>query len=325
MRKITIPDTDREVSILCLGVAEHGTRISESESFALLDQFVEGGGNFFDTAHIYAAWVEGGWGAPERVLGKWIASRGNRESVVVATKGAHPHLTSMHVPRISRQDILQDLDESLERLQLDQVDLYWLHRDAPSHPIADIVETLQIAISSKKIRYFGVSNWSTARIMELRNYLQAQNLNGFFGSQVGWSLAVRNSNTEGDTTIRFMDTEMECFHRETGIFVAGYSSQANGFFGGAYGRNIPNPTPRSARGVMHSYYSEQNFGRLERAELLAERYGVTPNSIALAYLTSQPFAACAIASCPTPAYLSRTLEAGDLCLSLADLDYLAQD
>ncbi len=325
MRKIIIPNTDIEVSVLCLGVADHGTRISEEDSFQRLDQFVAGGGNFFDTAHIYAAWVPGGGGVPERVLGKWIASRGNREQVVVATKGAHPHLDSMYVSRITRAEILQDLDESLERLKLDQVDLYWLHRDDPSHPIADIVETLQTAISTKKIRFFGVSNWSTARIKELVAYLEAQNLSGFFGSQVGWSMAVRNTDVGGDTTIRFMDTEMEAFHRESGVFVAGYSSQANGFFAGAYGRNILQPTPPSAKVVVRSYYSERNFGRLERAQELAKRYNTDTNSIALAYLTSQPFPACAIASCPTEAYLQTTLEAGDVLLSSADLIYLTQD
>lgn len=325
MRKITIPKTDLEVSVLCLGVAEHGTRISEEDSFARLDQFFAGGGNFFDTAHIYAAWVPGGGGVPERLLGRWIASRRNREQIVVATKGGHPHLESMQVSRLSRKDILQDLEESLERLNLEQVDLYWLHRDDPSRPIADIVETLQFAISTEKIRFFGVSNWSTTRIMELLEYMESQKLKGFCGSQVGWSLAVRNSDVGGDTTIRFMDAEMLEFHQRSGVFVAGYSSQANGFFGGAYGRNIEHPTPPSSRVVVRSYYNTQNFGRLERAQKLAERYGTDANSIAIASLTSQTFPACAIASCPTETYLRTTLAAGDVLLSPADLSYLTQE
>lgn len=324
MRMLTIPGSDLSVSSLCLGIADYGTRISEEESFRLLDQFVEGGGNFLDTAHVYAAWIPGGWGTPERVIGKWLKARGNLSSIVVATKGAHPNFESMHISRCSREEILQDLDESLERLQMEQVPLYWLHRDDPTRSIEEIVETLQIAISSKKIRYFGVSNWSTSRIKEMRDYTEAHNLTGFVGNQVGWSLAARNANVGGDTTIRFMDAEMEAYHQQTGLFVAAYSSQANGFFGGNYGRDIPHPTPKSAELVVRSYYSERNFGRLERVQELATQHNCHPNSIALAYLTSQPYAVSAIASCPTSEYLATTLEAGSLRLSHEEVSYLVQ-
>jgi aryl-alcohol dehydrogenase-like predicted oxidoreductase len=325
MRTLTIPGTDLSVSVISLGVADYGTRLNEADSFARFDQYAVQGGNFYDTAHIYAAWIPGGWGEPERVLGRWLKARGNRESAVIATKGGHPHLESMHVSRLSRAEILQDLDESLDRLQRECVDLYWLHRDEEARPVADIAETLQIAISAQKIRFFGVSNWSAARIKELRDYLNAQNLAGFAGSQVGWSLAVRNANVGGDTTIRFMDAEMDALHRETGLFVAAYSSQANGFFAGAYGRDIPNPTPRSAKSVVASYYSERNFRRLERAQELAHRRGCHANSIALAYLTSQPFPVSAIVSCPSERALQMTLEAGDVRLTEAEIAYLVSD
>ena len=124
--------------------------------------------------------------------------------------------------------------------------------------------------------------------------------------------------------MQFMDSETLSYHRESGIFVAAYSSQANGFFAGAYGREIPNPTPKSGRSVVHSYYRESNFQRLDRAKQLGEKYGVSANSIALAYITSQSFPASAIVSCPTSEYLSATLSAGDTQLTPEECDWLLQ-
>jgi aryl-alcohol dehydrogenase-like predicted oxidoreductase len=322
MRLLTIPNTDLTISVLSLGAGPFGTRTPRDQAYEMLDLYLEYGGNFLDTAHIYAAWAPNGWGVSERTLGEWIRSREARGKVVIGTKGGHPHLHSMLTPRLSPAEIEQDLDESLERLGVDVIDFYWLHRDDPQRPVGDMLDTLEMAVARGKIRYYGCSNWSAQRMREAQEAATAKGITGFVASQPGWSLAVRNIGPNDDPTSRFMDDETYEFHLETGLSVAAYSSQANGFFSGPYGRDILPPTPGVNPGVARNYYSEANFARLDRARELAATHGCKPNDIALAYLTSQPFPTCAILGCGTIEHLRESLTAADLLLSPAERDWL---
>src|SRR5262245_8002891 len=117
MRQLLIPDTDLYPSTLCLGTGDIGSKIDRNSSFRLLDLFVESGGNFLDTAQVYADWLPGERSISEKTLGEWMAARGNRHKIVLATKGAHPRLESMHVPRMTRGEIVHDLDNSLRNLR----------------------------------------------------------------------------------------------------------------------------------------------------------------------------------------------------------------
>src|SRR5215218_9277291 len=129
MDKRLLPHTQLMVSPICLGAVNFGVPLSQSDSFALLDAFFDQGGNFLDTARVYSEWRPGGANASESTLGAWMRQRGRRDSMVVATKGAHPDLKAMHIPRLSQADIQADIEASLKYLQTDVIDLYWLHRD----------------------------------------------------------------------------------------------------------------------------------------------------------------------------------------------------
>ena len=322
MRNLTIPKTDLTVSALCLGAGSLGTRVSPDDSLRLLDEYVEYGGNFLDTAHIYAVWVPGGEGVSERTIGKWLRTRGVQKEIIIGTKGGHPHLHSMEVPRLSPAEIAQDLQESLERLQVETIDLYWLHRDDPQRPVDELIETLALAVTQKQICYFGFSNWTVRRMEAALDYEQTHHITGFIGNQVGWSLAQRNPNI-GDPTTLFMDDEMQNFHKTSGLMVAAYSSQANGFFAGTYGRGLLPPTPGVRAGVVEAYYNDVNFDRLDRARVLATRYGCTANTIALGYLISQPsFPTCAIIGCGTSEHLRDSCTAGDIVLTPQEVAWL---
>jgi aryl-alcohol dehydrogenase-like predicted oxidoreductase len=323
MRSLTIPNTDLTVSALCFGAGGLGTRVSRDDSFRLLDMFVERGGNFLDTAHIYAAWVPGGEGISERTIGDWIRARGARKEVVIGTKGGHPHLQSMDISRLSPAEIAQDLQESLERLQVETIDLYWLHRDDPKRPVGEIVETLTNAVAQQKIRFFGFSNWTALRMQEAQEYAAAKGIPGGVANQVGWSLAERNA-MPGDPTMLFMDSKMHAFHRATGLMAVAYSSQAGGFFSGPYGRGILPPASGVNPGVLQAYYNETNFARLDRACELAVRHNCAPNDIALGYLLSQPFPTCAIVGCGTLDHLRASCAGGDITLSPREVTWLAR-
>jgi aryl-alcohol dehydrogenase-like predicted oxidoreductase len=205
MKYQTIPQTDLHPSVLCFGTASFGTAIDSSTTFRLLDTFFAQGGTFLDTAHVYGAWVPGGLGRSETIIGNWLHERHLRDEVVLGTKGGHPALSAMHLPRLSRQDIVADLDESLRCLRTEYIDLYWLHRDDPQRPVAELLETLNDQVRQGKIRSFGCLNWHVERVAEAMQYATTHHLAGFVCNQLMWSLAVPNREAIEDKTMVTMD------------------------------------------------------------------------------------------------------------------------
>jgi aryl-alcohol dehydrogenase-like predicted oxidoreductase len=194
----------------------------------------------------------------------------------------------MHIPRMSRAEIAQDIQESLERLETDRIELYWLHRDAPAIPAGEILGMFNEHIATRRIGAIGCSNWTPERQIEASDFAKRNNITGFCASQIGFSLAKANPET-AFAGIRFMDDATLRFHRETGTPLVAYSSQANGFFSGKYTRSMPRE-----KGVLKAYGCEENFDRLDRAWALAEDHRRSANQVALSYVLSQPFPAYAI-------------------------------
>jgi aryl-alcohol dehydrogenase-like predicted oxidoreductase len=318
MKTMRIPNTSLAPSRLCLGTGGHGTSIPRDEAFRLLDVFYACGGTFLDTAHVYAAWLPEGAGASERTVGAWIRSRGLQGKVVVGTKGGHPNLQTMHIPRLSAPEITHDLLESLHRLRSDRVDLYWLHRDDPERPVGEILGVLNEHLAAGRIGAIGASNWTIPRLREAEAYAREHQLTGFCASQIGWSLAEANASAAGYSGMLYMDDATWAAHRESGLPVVAYSSQANGFFSGKYRPGVPT----SNEGLQKLYFSPENFRRLERAQVLAARRGRSANQIALAYLLSQPFPVFAAVGCRTVEQVRASCAAGDLDLSPVDVAYL---
>ncbi len=313
MKYLTLPRTDLRVSSLCLGTADFGEGVSESDSFALLDQFFEAGGNFLDTAAIYAAWTPAGAGSSEKLLGKWLAQSG--KDAVVATKGAHPDLNSMGVSRLSQGAIEADLKASLRHLRRETIELYWLHRDDETVPVEAILGWMEDFVSAGKVRFYGCSNWKTARIEALQNAAQARGALGFVANQPLWSLAQADL-SRADPTMVQMDAATLEFHRQSGLAAVPYSSQANGFFSKlAQNRAVPAMFDSAA-------VRATNLARFEKIQTLLRQNGLSITEIALGFLRGQPFATVPIIGCKTQAQLSDSLSGGDVSLSakqIADL------
>jgi len=320
MRYRNIPGTTLNPSALCLGTAHFGSSIDEKDCFELLDTFINEGGNFIDTAHVYGNWAPGCNGASEKVIGRWLAARRNRDRIIIATKGAHPELSTMHIPRLSRQEIMADLDESLQYLQTDYIDLYWLHRDDPSRPVDDILQTLNEQVKAGKIRYFGCSNWTVPRISEAMEYAKHHRLKGFIADQMMWSLAVPNVDVIQDKTLVPMDDKIMELHRNTHLAAIPYSSQAQGFFTKLV--DAKGDIGRLKEDVRNLYYNDTNISRLQKVQRLAEDLNRTVTEIALAYLISQPFVTVPIIGCRTVSQLTQSLKAGDLLLDEDMVAYL---
>lgn len=316
MKTLAIPKTDLTPSQICLGTGSFGGSLSQDDSFALLDAFYERGGRFLDTAHVYSDWIPGTRSRSEKTIGWWFRNSGLRDQMVIATKGAHPPLTNLHQSRMSRADINIDILESLEYLRTDRIDLYWLHRDATTLPVSDIIEPLNEHIRAGRIRYLGCSNWHVSRIREANDYAAAHGLQGFVANQPMWSLAVPDLANWPDQTLVAMDAEGVDFHRETQIAAIPYSSQAHGYYTKLdSGRALADST-------RNLYDSETSRARLPKAQELAKKYGVGVTEIALAYLMAHPFPVFPIVGCHTTAQLDDSLKALDVTLMPEDVAYL---
>jgi aryl-alcohol dehydrogenase-like predicted oxidoreductase len=307
-----LPGTDLRPSVICLGTPLLGSSIPRDEAFRLLDAFVELGGTFLDSAHCYADWLGGERSLSEKTVGAWLRERGIRSSVVLGTKGAHPDLRDMRL-RLSPQEITSDLSESLEYLGVDSIDLYWLHRDDPSRPVAEILEVLEEHTKAGRIRCYGCSNWTAARMAEARETAARLGVRGFVASQNMWSLAQPVPEAVSDRTLVTMGDAEVAFQRRHGMAAVPFSSQAGGLF------------PKMERGIEPPavYRSAENRARFERAMVLARRHARSVNDVALAYLTSQDFPVFPIVGCRTIEQLRTSMGAASFRLDPSEVGYLA--
>ncbi|WP_199614301.1 aldo/keto reductase [Paenibacillus alkalitolerans] len=278
MKYIQIPGLERDVSRLILGTDYYKPEILDRIG-PIMDAFVSIGGNTIDTAEIY------GGGESEKALGMWLRESKNRNVVNVWTKGAHPHGNSG--PRVYPQAIREDISVSLDRLQLEYVDLYALHRDDPGVPVGPIVEVLNELIESGLVRAIGVSNWTHQRIQEANDYAKDHGLVGFSFSSPNLSLA--RANEPFWTGCISVDDEAIRWHTQSQLPLLSWSAQARGFFSGRF-----RPDVRDDANIVRVFYSDDNWERLRRAEQLAKEKGMTTIQIALAYVLNQPFPTCAL-------------------------------
>ena len=236
----------------------------------MLDDYFERGGNCFDTAYIY------GGGQCERVLGQWVKSRGLREEVVILGKNAHtPHC----YPEYVRSQLL----ESLDRLQMDYVDILMAHRDNPEVPVGEFVDVWCELLREGRIRAYGGSNWTPQRVEEANAYAKSKGLVGFAAVSNNFSLA-RMVAPPWRGCISASDPESRSWFARTQMPLMSWSSQARGFFAGR-----ASPDDHSDPELVRCWYAEDNFRRLARAQELAQKKGVLPINIALAYVLCQPF------------------------------------
>ncbi|MER9106676.1 aldo/keto reductase [Mesorhizobium sp. M0239] len=299
--KRTIPGLSKPASVLALGFEDFRTFSSGS---ILLDAFFEAGGNLFDTGYVY------GGGYTEKLLGEWLKNRGVRAQSVVIAKGAHSPLCYPDV-------IGKQLDQSLERLQTDHVDVYFMHRDNPDVPVGEFVDAMDREVKAGRIRGpFGGSNWTMERMDEAIAYAERT------GKQKPGALSNNFSLAEmlepiwaGCVTSSTDAWKAWLTSRQMPNFA--WSSQGRGFFTDRAGRD-----KQDNEELVRVWYSERNFGRRDRAIELAARLGKSPIQIALAYVLAQPFPSIPLIGPRTLDELDDSLRALDITLSQADLEWL---
>ncbi|MBQ4086141.1 MAG: aldo/keto reductase [Clostridia bacterium] len=313
MRMHEFPGLGRPVSVLALGTQAFGTSITVEESFKMLDLYAELGGNFLDTARLYGYYAENVQGISETVLGWWMKKRGNREQMIVGTKGAHPPMGSMHTGRLDRGSIRSDMELSLRALDTDYVDIYWLHRDDVARPVEEILATLNELIREGKTRLIGASNWSLSRLQEAQRVAAENGMQGFAAVQPQWSLA-RQEVLEDDTLVR-MDEAEYAWHKQTGLPVVPFTSQAKGF----YFKLAAGGEESLSRKARERFLSPRNLRSYEILKEISARTGYSVGALSIAYLTSQPFPVCPIVGYSSLAQAQSMREAGEILLDPADV------
>jgi aryl-alcohol dehydrogenase-like predicted oxidoreductase len=292
--------TGQPLSTFSWGTGALGTELTGDAAFKLMDAYVEAGGNCFDSAHVYAAWVPGAVGVSERALGEWIESRGVRDQVIVSTKGGHPPMDGYpHAADfLGLESLRSDVSDSLDRLRTDYIDLYYLHRDDGTTPVEEIIDSLN---DIPALRALGASNFSTERVEAANRYAASCGKRGFESLQNQWSLAVPNWPSTGEPRMRYIqkaDAERCSLH---GLVIHAYSPTASELFRG---------TPPDSTGVV------------AQVRQMAEEKGRTPVQIALAWLLSQDVTVVPILGTTKLEHLRECLDAVQVRLEASERDWL---
>ncbi|MFE9177801.1 aldo/keto reductase [Streptomyces sp. NPDC007126] len=296
--------SDLEVFPLALGGNVFGWTADQDTSFAVLDAYTAAGGNFVDTADSYSAWVDGNSGGEsETVLGKWLASRGNRDDVVLATKvSQHPEY-----PGLSAANIKAAADASLRRLGTDHIDLYYTHFDKPEVPVEEIIGALDELVRAGKVRHIAASNISAERLAASLEFSEREGLARYVALQPHYNLVSRDT----------YEGELSGLAERAGLAAVPYYALAAGFLTGKYRPGTAVDSPRAGGAAKHL---ETERGRRVLAALdeIAEAHGVPVATVALAWLAGRPTVAAPIAS-------ARTVEQLPALLGVAELDLTADE
>lgn len=311
MKKIKIGQTNLEVAPFNLGGNVFGWTLDEQKSFEILDAFVEAGFNFIDTADMYSYWVDGGpGGQSETIIGNWMKARGNREQMIIATKAGGPTGVKDEIDA-SRKHLMESVDKSLERLQTDYIDLYYLHYDDKKTPVSETLEAFAEMVKSGKVKHIAVSNISPARLKESLEYSIQNKLPKYEVFQPLYNLVERKT----------YETDYAPIVAEYGLTVFPYSALASGFLSGKYRSEADfNKSPRG-QGASN-YLNEKGIGVLNALDQIAEKHNTAPATVALAWLSAQPNIGGPIASATSTQQLQQILSAATLNLEESDLKLL---
>jgi aryl-alcohol dehydrogenase-like predicted oxidoreductase len=300
----TIGGTDLNVFELCLGTNPFGWTANEEESFAVLDAYVAAGGNFIDTADAYSVWADGHVGGEsETVIGHWLAARGYRDGLVIATKVGS-------LGGLSAENISRRVDDCLDRLGIEQIDLLYAHRDDPDTPLEETMRALDAAVRQGKARYIAASNYEPARLAQALEISEREGHSKFVVFQPHYNLLERG----------YEETLADLVERH-GLSCVPYFGLAKGFLTGKYRAGSDGVSQRG-RLDGSAYMDERGWRVLGAVDDVAHAHDTADAAVALAWLLAQPTVLAPIASARTPEQLDEQLPMVELTLSRSELQKL---
>ncbi|HYE91172.1 MAG TPA: aldo/keto reductase [Terriglobales bacterium] len=306
--------TGLKVAALCLGGNTFGWTTDQKASEAVLDAYMEAGGNFIDTADVYSRWAPGNKGGEsETALGLWMAARKNRAQVIMATKVCGPMGPGENDKGLSRAHIVDGVEASLRRLKTDYIDLYQAHWDDKDTPLDETLRAFDDLVKQGKVRYIGASNYVAWRLTSALWQSDVKGLVRYESIQPKYNLVFRDE----------YERELEPLCLEQQIGVIPYSSLGSGFLSGKYRAGQALPSTARAAGVEKGYMTDRGFAVLAAVDKVASKLGATPAQIALAWMIHRPGITAPIASATSVAQLKELVGAVELKLdaeAVADLD-----
>jgi aryl-alcohol dehydrogenase-like predicted oxidoreductase len=306
----TVPlgSTGVAVSPLCLGGNVFGWTADEDESMAVLDAYVAAGGNFVDTADGYGNWVEGNpRGMSERIIGQWMAARGNRDGLVIATKVGR----AQGMRGLGAETIRAGAEESLRRLGTDRIDIYYAHADDPETPLQETMGAFDELVRAGKVLHVAASNYAAPRLAEALRVSDREGFARYVALQPEYNLVSR-SEYEG---------ELQDLCVAEGLACMPYYALASGFLTGKY--RPDGPEVQSARAASASKHLNRAAHVLALLDEIAAAHSTPVAAVALAWLRAQPGVTAPIASARTPEQLAELLPMGELELAPDELDRLS--
>ncbi|MBE3111644.1 MAG: aldo/keto reductase [Acidobacteria bacterium] len=318
MERRKLGRSDLEISPICLGTMQFGWTADEAVAFAVMDVFVQAGGNFLDTADVYSNWAPGNdGGVAESIVGRWLKARGNRYQIIVATKVRGRMWEGPDGEGLGRAHILRAAEDSLRRLQIDVIDLYQCHHPDVDTPIEETLRAFDELIRGGKVRYIGLSNYTAPTVEEALQVSGEKGLPRVVSLQPRYNLVHR---------AEFEDALADLCRRER-IGVIPYSPLQAGFLTGKYRRG--QPPPQSTRAFQAKRYStEAGWRVIEALDAIAAAHETTPGAVAVAWLLAKPAVTSPIIGANTVQQLSEVLPAANLRLApdeVASLDAISLD
>ncbi len=293
MEQVPLGKTGEQVSQLCLGAMIMGTTTDQATSYQMLDAFLEAGGNFIDTANCYAWWIgQYPGGESETLLGQWMKARKNRDGVFLATKGgaALPNLRAVkdeqgniawekvreNYEYLSPAALRKAIEGSLRRLQVDTIDLYYVHIDDRVTPVEATLEELNCFVQEGKVRYIGCSNFETWRLERSLNVSRARGWAQYVALQNEYSYFRPRPGTDFGIGAHTGDEQLDYLRANEDVTLLGYSPLLKGIY--------DDPQKRERYYNWHIYNTEDNRSRLETLSKMAAELGVSNNQLVLAWL-----------------------------------------
>ena len=306
MQRRRLGDTELEIVPVVFGGNVFGWTADEARSFELLDAWVDRGFNCIDTADVYSRWVPGHVGGEsETIIGKWLKQSGKREQVVLLTK------VGMEMPAgkgLSKKYILEEVKQSLKRLQTDRIDLYQSHKDDESVPLEETLEAYAQLIDEGKLRYIGASNYKGARLAEAEDLAERKKLPAYKTLQPEYNLHARQG----------YEQDLAPVAEKYGLGVIPYFTLASGFLTGKY-QSIEDAKGAKREGMVQKYFDERGLKILKALKQVSEETGAEQATVSLAWLLEQPTITAPIASATSTKQMEALFAAAELKLSAAQL------
>jgi aryl-alcohol dehydrogenase-like predicted oxidoreductase len=303
MKTLPLGNTGEAVSALCLGAMYFGTRQDEATSFVLLDQYVDAGGTFIDTANIYSHWVPNGRGGEsEALLGRWMKARGHRDRLFIASKVGFGYGDQ---PRgLSPEQIETEVNLSLQRLGVDTIDLYYAHVDDRTIPLKETLGAFDALVRAGKVRHIGASNYSAWRLERAYAASKANGWAQFCCLQQRYTYLRPRPGADFGAQVAVNDDMLD--------YVA---SRADEFTLLAYSVLLSGAYTRADRPIPDQYAGPDSDARLAALREVAAEHGVSANQVILAWMMQSDPPVIPLIAASTRDQMAENLGALDVVLT----------